>query len=596
MDGDIVARFLGAPLAVRATADFKAETATVHFDGAISPRVMDSISARVHTDARRFFNFTSLEATNGLVTIGPGWKFEKVSARTHVFGIDAYHVQMEEGRAVVEFDGRHFHSPEAWARIGENFAHGTYDHDLETRDFRFLLQGQLRPLDISGWFGPWWPNFFKDFELPVAPPAASVDIQGRWGESLYSSNFVFVETQGPVIYGAKLNFARGRLFIRPAFYDGLELFATSGPGAARGTFRYTTDPVSFAWRTLEFDLGTTIDPAVAVRMLGAPGEATLAPFAFAQPPALKISGRIDGAAAPGGAHQAVNLEARSAGEFRLYGFPLESIAFTAAVRDDAVTVDNVRAGFANGVATGRIKLTGRAADRRVAADISLKDASLGRAAEILQNYAAELHGTPLPPPGKFVQEKANVRLDLTASAEGRYADAFSYRGEGTATLQGPGLGEVPLLGLLSELLKFTALRFTSAAAKFKIDGAKLTFSEFNLRGANSAIEAHGDYALDRRELDFKAKILPFQESGNLLKSALGAVLSPLSNVFEVVLTGSLDKPKWAFAIGPTNLLRSLAPGETPPAAKTEEPAAVPVAPAGPAEAKPEVAPTPKPPG
>ena len=590
IDGEVTMRLMGAPLAIRAGADFKAETATIHFDGAISPAVMDSISARVHTNARRFFDFQELECTGGLVTLGPGWKFEKVSARTTVRGIDAYHVHMDEGRAVVEFDGRHFRSPEAWARIGENFAHGTYDHDLTTREFRFLLVGQLRPLDIAGWFGPWWPNFFRSFELPVAPPRASVDIQGRWGEGRYSSNFVFVETTGPVIRGAKLDFVRARLFIRPAFFDDFELFATSGPGAARGTFCYTIDPATSAWRSLEFDLASTIDPAVAVKMLGAPGAALFGPFAFAQPPALKLAGRLDGPAAPGGAHQSVDIEARSAGEFRLHDFPLENIAFTAAVRDDAVTVDNLRAGFASGVATGRIKFTGRGADRRVSADLALKDVSLGGAARTLQNYAAHLHGTPPPPPGKFVQEKANVRLDLTASAEGRYADPFSYHGEGNVTLRGAGLGEVPLLGLLSELLRFTALRFTSADAKFKIDGAKLAFSEFNLRGANSAIDARGDYALDRRELDFTAKIFPFHESGNLFKSAIGAVLAPFSNVFEVVLTGTLDKPKWAFAIGPTNLLRSLAPAETPPPAKPND-----AAPASP-ENKPDTPPAPKPTG
>ncbi len=593
LDGDIVARVLGAPLAVRTHADFQAQTATARFDGAISPAVMDSISARVHTDARRFFNFTALDATDGLVSIGPGWKFEKVSMRAAVRGIDAYHVHMDEGRAVVEFDGRHFRSPEAWGRIGENFAHGTYEHDLATRDFRFLLEGQLRPLDISGWFGPWWKKFFDDFDLPVAPPQASVDIQGRWGEGHHSNNFVFVETTGPVIHGTKIDFVRARLFIRPAFYDSLELFATSGPGTARGTFTYTTDPATFAWRRLDLDLVSTVDLAVAARLIGPAGASTFAPFSFTQPPVLKLSGRIDGAGAPEGAHESLNLEARSAGEFRLHEFPLENIAFTATVRDDVVAVENLRAGFAGGVATGRLKLTGRGEDRRVSADLALKDASLGPAAEIVQNYAAHLHGTPPPPPGKFVQEKANVRLDLTASAAGRYADPFSYHGEGNATLQGPGLGEVPLLGSLSELLKFTALRFTSATAKFKIEGTKLAFPEFNLRGANSAIEAHGDYALDRRALDFKAKILPFQESGNVLKSALGAVLSPLSNVFEVVLSGSLEKPQWAFAIGPTNLLRALGPGETLPPAKPGEPApAAPVA----SPANPEIAPAgPKPP-
>jgi hypothetical protein len=310
-------------------------------------------------------------------------------------------------------------------------------------------------------------------------------------------------------------------------------------------------------------------------MLGALGESIFSPFAFAQPPALKISAQLDGPGAAGGEHQAVNIEARSAGEFRLHDFPLENIAFTAAVRDDDISVENVRAGFASGVATGRVKLTGRGAARRVAFDLALKDASLGRVADTLQQFSARAKGLPAPAPGKFVQEKANVRLDLAASAEGSYANAYTYHGDGNATLQGDTLGEVPLLGLLSELLRFTALRFTTASAKFKVDGARLAFSEFNLRGANSAIEAHGDYALDRRELDFKAKILPFQESGNLLKSALGAVLSPLSNVFEVVLNGSLDQPKWSLALAPGNLFRNPQPTENPPAAAINDPTAPP---------------------
>ncbi len=588
IDAELTGRFLGEPLAVRAHANFKAETAAVHFDGAISPAVMDAISLRVHTNARRFFDFQTLDATDGLVTLGPGWQFEKVSARTVLRGVDAYHVHMEEGRAVVEFDGRHFNSSEAWARIGENYAHATYEHNLTTRDYRFLLTGQLRPLDIGGWFGAWWPDFFKDFQFPVAPPLASVDVRGRWLDATQSAIFVFADTRGPIIRGVPLDFARTRLFIRPDYFDGLEVFATSGPGAARGTFTYTLDGASHTWRRLDLDLASTIDPAIAVKMIGPVGAEVLAPFAFAQPPALKLSGRLDGPAAPGGSHVALDIEARSAGEFRLHDFPLENIAFTATVRDDAVNVDNVRAGFAGGVATGRLKLAGNGAGRRVTADLALKDASLGRAAEILQEFAARSHGAPPPAPDKFVQQKANVRLDLTASTEGRYSDPFSFHGDGTATLQGPGLGEVPLLGLLSELLRFTALRFTAANAKFKINGTKLDFDEFNLRGANSAIEAHGNYALDRRELDFKAKILPFQESGNLIKSTIGVVLSPFSNVFEVVLTGTLDKPKWAFAIGPTNLLRSLAPGEASP--KTD------ALPAVPPEAKPAPVSDPKPTG
>jgi hypothetical protein len=584
LEAVVTARLMGAPLAVRASADFKAETATVRFDGAIAPAVLTPISTRLGVDVRKFFDFAGLDCSDGEARLGAGWKFEKLSMRVAVRNIDAYHVHMEEGRAMVEFDGRHLHAPEAWARIGENFARGSYDQDLATRDFRFLLVGRLRPLDISAWFREWWPNFFTQLEFPTAPPDASVDVSGRWGEPRLSAEFVYANVRAPVVRGTALDSLRTRLFIRPGFFDGLEVFATRGPGSARGTFTYTLDPATQSWRQFEFDLASTMDPTVATQMLGPAGAAALGPFAFAQPPAIKLSGRLDGPAAPDGVHDTVNIEARSAGEFRLHDFPLENIAFTAAVHDDDIAVENLRAGFAGGVASGRVKLAGRGADRRVTFDLALKDAGLGRAADTLQQFAARTKGLPPTPPGKFVQEKADVRVDLTVSADGRYADPFSYHGEGNATLQGEKLGEVPLLGLLSELLKFTALRFTTADAKFKIDGAKLTFSEFNLRGANSAIDARGDYALDRRELDFKAKIFPFHESGNLIKSALGAVLSPLSSVFEVILNGTLDKPKWSLVLGPTNFLRSLVPGESPPAAKPDAPA----------EEKPDAASAPKP--
>jgi autotransporter translocation and assembly factor TamB len=114
-----------------------------------------------------------------------------------------------------------------------------------------------------------------------------------------------------------------------------------------------------------------------------------------------------------------------------------------------------------------------------------------------------------------------------------------------------------LLGLLSELLNFTALRFTAASADFTVEGAKLVFPNVTVSGANSAIQAHGTYALERRDLDFNARVYPFQESKSFLQSVVGVVLTPLSAALEVKLNGPLDQPKWAFVIGPTNLLRNL---------------------------------------
>ena len=236
------------------------------------------------------------------------------------------------------------------------------------------------------------------------------------------------------------------------------------------------------------------------------------------------------------------------------------MAFIASINRDEIVLDDVEAIFAGGAARGHARVWGAGEQRRLGFDFALEDAALGKVAASLGEFFAARKNEAPAPPGRFVQEKANVRLNFAVSAEGRYDDHLSYRGEGSAVLRGAEIGEVPLLGTLSELLRFTALRFTEARGNFKVEGAKLNFPEVTLRGSNSAIDAHGAYFLDRRELEFNAKIFPFQESENLIKTVVGAVLTPLSNAFEVKLTGSLAKPQWAFVMGPTNFLRSLAGG------------------------------------
>ena len=157
-----------------------------------------------------------------------------------------------------------------------------------------------------------------------------------------------------------------------------------------------------------------------------------------------------------------------------------------------------------------------------------------------------------------------MRLDLDLSAEGRFDDPLSFKGSGSANLSGAGLGEVRMLGLLSALLRFTSLRFTTAHASFNLDGQQLVFSDVTVTGANSAIAAHGTYGLDQHQLDFRATVSPFKESKSLPQKFMDVMLTPLSDALAVRLVGTIDKPKWTFVNGPTNFLRNLEPDSPPP--------------------------------
>ena len=560
-------RLLGLPLQLSAEIDWARRNGRLAFAGELSPALLGVISRRLGTDVSRFYSYEALTVEAGVAAFGPDWAFERLDARVRIPRMDSYGVTMEDGRAVVVLEPGRFHSPEAFARVGENHARGTYEHDLRTHAFRFLLEGRLRPLAIGRWFGPWWPGFFSQLEFPDAPPTASVDVQGVWRQGHRAGVFVAAQAGRTLLRGAPVEEVRTRLFIRPGWVDGLELRLREPSGEARGTFTHVAEPGE-GWRHLDLDLQSTLGLGPLRGLLGEPLNTVLDPYASEASPELAVRGRLHGPAAPAGAVNRLDLDGRVAGGFRFHGFPLREVAFTARVAGPEVNVDRFSARYAEGRISGNARVWGAATARRVGFNASLEDASLGPAATTLQAFLAARRGEPPAPPDRFVRERANLRLNLSASAEGDYADPFSFRGDGNATLQGPELGEVPVLGLLSELFTFTSLRFTEARANLRIDGPRLLFPQVELRGANSAIDASGEFALDRREMLFNAKVFPFQESGNVLKSVVGAVLTPLSNALEVRLSGTLERPRWEFVMGPRNFLRTLA-GE--PAAPTSSP-------------------------
>jgi hypothetical protein len=340
-----------------------------------------------------------------------------------------------------------------------------------------------------------------------------------------------------------------------------------GARTARGHFTRLVDPVKDTWSRMEFDATSNLDLTEGARIFGPDGEDFIAPFKFAQPPTVHATGVLESPAAPGGEHKLVQLVVASSGLFKLYDFPLNDVSFDATLRDDDIDLPRIEATFSEGTLKGRAFLTGPDATRRMRFDFHLANASLGHTVTTVDDFLAEQKSQPPDPPTKFIQRAADIRFDLAAAAEGRYHDPFSFTGRGATALTGTELGQIHLLGLLSQLLSFTSLRFTDAQANFIIEQNKLSFPGVNVTGANSTIKAKGDYRLDQKTLDFNAKVYPFGESKFLPGEVLDKFLTPVSMLAEVKLTGTLDQPKWAFAYGPTSFFRKLTQSKSSPPAQ-----------------------------
>ena len=567
-------RLADRPWAFTAAGDPTTRAGRVSVAGELPHAVMRWLGARTGLDLAHLLTFDTSPWLETTVDLAPGGHPTVASGRFATAAVVARRVPLDRTAARFTWDaasGRAFVDDIILA-TGPSLATGSYAMDTRTRDFRFLLDGALHPAAINNWFRAWWPNFWSNFGFPAdLPPGASIDIRGRWGAPRLTE--VFVRADSPAaLKGVPFDRLRTRLFIRPGFTDALAFRIERGATAnAAGTFRRSWDLAARAARWTEFDIASSLSLADLAGLFPETGPALIAPFDFSTPPTIQAQGRFGGPADDTGRPRLdLKLTGEVTGPWRFYDFPLEGLAFTARQLNDKLAIREALVGFAGGLATGTIELSGPSTDRRLAFDGALEQAALGDAIRQVELWATRRRDEPTLPVSRFQSRNAAGRLNLALTAEGPLADPFGFRGEGHVTITEAALAEVNLLGLLSTLLRRTLLDYSTleldaARANFDLSGSRLIFSQLSITGPRAAIDASGDYRLDTKTLDFNAKILPFDSSRGLVGSTLGLVLSPLSSVLEVRLTGPLASPAWAFAYGPTSILRALTGNPATPA-------------------------------
>jgi hypothetical protein len=575
LQGDVAARAGGSAVALHGEANVKTGDGKLELTGAISPALLGFARDKTRLAVLKRFELREPAVVQGTAEFASGWKPLRAEGDVSVRQAIAQDVAIDAARAHVTYAGHDLRVNDLILLQGSNEARGSYSVDTVTRDYRFLLHGQMRPFDIAGWFKPSWSHFWDNFDFTVAPPVADVDVRGRWGTPRLSAVFCQVVADHPGIRGVPFDRVRTILFFRPYYYHVFEFTAEHAGRSAHGSFVLATDAQRATYRTLDFNGISDLDIAECARIYGPAGTALVAPLQFAEPPTVRSHGHLDGPANPGGPQRKVQIELTSHGRAAFHQFPLENLRFTADIDNDTIDLPKIEAGLGGGTAAANARLTGRADARRLAFDASLRSANLGHAIDAFEEYqTARQPAAPERPKGRFIENAAECELSAALKAEGRYQDFFSYRGDGNFQIHGHGLIELPLLKLLFELLSkpllnFKSQRLDNVQANFTVEGRRLVFPELKITGPSAAIEAGGEYLLDAKTLDFTARISPFKEHRFVLTDVLGAALSPLLSTLEVRLTGQLANPSWSLTF-----LRSLAPArgadQTAPAAETAE--------------------------
>lgn len=561
----------GSPWRVQADVAPSLQMGTVKLDGFIGDDTLSFAGGLVNHDLNALLAPADPAPVHAEATFLPGFKLSLATGRIHSGPVRVGGAHLDETATDFVYDGDHAYANNLVLRLGNSLAHGSYEMDTHTMDFRFLLTGKLKPEGISSWFHEWWSDFWKTFDFTKSLPEADVDVQGRWGD--LTATHVFVQADGTQtgIKGAEFNRVRTRLFIRPQWFDILHFdVRQDGNYEAAGQFSRLLDLDKNTWKHMVFDVESGLPLTTISKIFTEESKELLEPYGFSSPPALKIHGRVDSVASEKGKHETIDLGVTSKGLVTYHGYPLHDLRVQARIRDDLIDLPALEVNFAGGAAAGEAKVWGIGDARRLSFDVTLKNASIGTAMKALApvNDTATADPKAADATKALQQRLEKSRLDITMSASGLYGDFYSFTGGGRAMISGAELAQLNVFGPLSEALRGTFLNFSSFSlntveAPFRLNGSSVRFDDLRLTGPSMLLEAKGNYGLKDRSLDFKVKVHPYDESRSIVGNAVGFVLTPFSKAFEVKLQGTQAKPSWIFAYGPTRLINSITGSDKP---------------------------------
>lgn len=563
----VAAQISGEFLAAEVDAQLKLQSARVRAEGRLAHELINRVLPRITPRAAPYFVFGDPLWFRAEAVLDPGWRFARLTSRVDARRLDSRGVRITAARGRIDLVGASFLARDARVELGENFARGSYWMDFATTDYRMLLEGRLRPVEINGWFrGNWWLDFWNTrFAFPVAPPTAEIDLAGRWKDPSRTTYFGSSAATGAKVWGGDFEQTHALIFLRPNFTHGLTVAATRARGTQRltGSFKRFAEPGSRATSRFEFDFDSNAEPAVLGRMLEGKAEDVLASLRFTTPPLVHAQGTL-------GATADYTFTGAASGGLHYHGFPLDTARVTGGVTGNDVRLDTLEFTTAGGKGSGKAAIYGPADYRRLGFDVYLNGADLARTIRAVEEYQANLTGTEAVSvaDSKFMKRAEGGRLDVGLSAAGQPGELASFTGNGNASLTGAELGEVQLFGLLSQVLsglslKFSSLKLDAAHTAFRLEQGRLFFPDLKIIGPSAVIDARGNFTFATKALDFTARFKPYEDNLNLLTAAIGIVLNPLTSILELKLTGPITDPAWSMVVG-----GSSSHPESPPETKT----------------------------
>ena len=444
-------------------------------------------------------------------------------------------------------------------KIGSSHLNGFFLHDLTNFHSLLGLRGNCLPTDLNPFIRDWWDEIWEDFSFDAGSPYIDFILQGAWGASnanITTNGYVSFDrvrynnltlSKGDLqvsVSREQTNISEINLLLEKGELEGNLCFSRSKPGEPQ---------------FLSFDMNGSLNPPEAKSAFGLAAEKILSRFETNSTVNLDAKGYIQLNAKESTDSNTTNflIKANTDSKILYSGIVLDSLSLEVNSTSDATKVRPLAFKIADGNGSGSLVFRHEKDLTKLELDIDIKGADRKHFVQSMQLSETLINKEEEQLNLESNGSASRGKLDFKLQAIGNPEDLLSFEGNGSILVQDPELGDIRLLGGLTDFLGASKLPLPSGSisfnrleAPFILNGDELRFGNLNLAGGSALLVANGIINLSKHVLDLEARL---HLLGNVSVPVLGKLmqlLDPLSAVGNIKIDGTFEDPKWSIQLRP----------------------------------------------
>jgi hypothetical protein len=415
--------------------------------------------------------------------------------------------------------------PDLQLRRPEGEAAVEYEGNIRTLDYRFYINSHLHPGPIKALLGDEQRRVLDMLEFDEAP-----EIEGQlWGNWEHDERAGFsgkIRAQNFWVQDERFSDIEARVQYTNFVITCEQVVGHRGKEEVQAERLQIFPLAGVMWVT---NAVSTINPYVAMKLVGPDILRVIQPYQFPEPPLIYINGAV-----PLGDLRKANLHFKLTGEnFSYWRFHMPRVSGDIYWKGLDLDITNVQASFYSGQAgwAGHFYFP----LEKDSADFSFHAAVTNADLKLLMQDLQDPH-TPL-------EGVLNGTLTITSANSD---DWKSWNGHGHAELKDGFLWDVPIFGTFTKALtainpSLALSRITSGTADYKIKNSVISSKNLELRAPVFRLKYQGDVDFEGK-VDAKVEALLLRDTW-MMGRVFSTVLWPVSKVFEAKVTGTLNDPK-----------------------------------------------------